>query len=187
MSDHPKTETIVFAGGCFWCMEAVFQLLKGVDAVVSGYAGGKMPSPTYEAVSGGATGHAEVVQVTFDPSIIQLENLLAVFFTTHDPTQLNRQGNDVGEQYRSAIYFTKPEQKMEIEKFITALVADKTFSKPIVTEIQPLDTFYPAEKHHQNYYRSNQDQPYCQAVINPKISKLRQKFTPFFKPEMIEK
>ena len=174
-------QSIVFGGGCFWCLEAVFQMLRGVEKVTSGYAGGEATNPTYEAVSGQITGHAEVVEVKYRPSEISLEVLLAVFFTTHDPTTLNRQGNDMGTQYRSAIYFITSEQKEMIEKFMAGLVTDKTFVKPIVTEVKPLEKFYPAENYHQNYYRNNQDQPYCQAVINPKISKLRQKFAEFLK------
>lgn len=171
-----KNEKIVFAGGCFWCMEAVFQMLKGVVSVTSGYAGGKRANPTYEEVSAELTGHAEVVEVIFDPAVIQLEDLLAVFFTTHDPTTMNQQGNDIGTQYRSAIYFLKPEQKRAAQKFIEKLKMDEVFSRPIVTELQPLEVFYPAEQYHQNYYNNNQDKPYCQAVISPKIAKLRQQY-----------
>lgn len=170
-------QTIIFGGGCFWCVEAVFQMLNGVISVTSGYAGGRRPHPSYEEVSAELTGHAEVVKVAFDPSIVTLNDLLTVFFTTHDPTTLNQQGADVGTQYRSAIYFTYPEQKTAIEAFIKQLVDDRIFAKPIVTELKNLDAFYQAEAYHQNYYQQNQDKPYCQAVINPKIAKLRQKYT----------
>lgn len=151
-------------------------MLRGVRTVTSGYAGGAMANPSYEQVSAEATGHAEVVRVEFDPAIVRLDDLLAVFFTTHDPTSRNQQGNDVGTQYRSAVYYTSAEQKPSIEKFIAGLVADQTFTQPIVTEIKPLDAFYPAEKYHQNYYRNNTDQPYCRAIISPKIAKMRQKY-----------
>ena len=177
----PRRESIVFAGGCFWCMEAVFQMLKGVISVTSGYAGGKRPNPTYEEVSAELTGHAEVVEVVFEPAIIQLEDLLAVFFTTHDPTTLNRQGNDVGTQYRSAVYYTTSDQRNATEHFIATLVKEAVFSHPIVTEIQPLEAFYPAEQYHQNYYRNNLDKPYCQAVISPKITKLRKQYAHLLK------
>lgn len=180
MTNQTK-QSIIFGGGCFWCMEGVFQVLRGIESVISGYAGGTKESPTYEEVSSERTGHAEVVKVEFDPTVITLEDLLAVFFTTHDPTTLNRQGNDIGTQYRSALYYTTPEQKSAIEKFIQQLTEEKTFSKPIVTEVKPAGTFYPAEQYHQNYYRNNPDNPYCQAVIDPKISKLRQKFAHLYK------
>lgn len=169
-------QTIIFGGGCFWCMEAVFQMLKGVKSVTSGYAGGRIANPTYQEVNADLTGHAEVIKIEFDPGVVVLEELLAVFFTSHDPTTLNRQGNDVGAQYRSVIYYNSPEQKSVVDNFMNKLTADQVFSKPIITEVQPLEVFYKAEEYHQNYYRQNQDQPYCQAVINPKIAKLRQKF-----------
>jgi peptide-methionine (S)-S-oxide reductase len=178
-----NTETIVFGGGCFWCVEAIFQMLKGVESVTSGYAGGDMPNPSYEQVSRQRTGHAEVVRVVFDPSVVTLETLLAVFFTSHDPTTVNRQGGDVGEQYRSAVYYTDEAQKLVIESFIKKLTDDKTFSKPIVTEVKPLGAFYEAEGYHQNYYENNQDAPYCQAVIDPKIVKLRKTFAHLLKAE----
>lgn len=173
---NSNSQTIIFAGGCFWCMEAVFQMLRGVESVTSGYAGGSKDKPTYHEVSSESTGHAEVIEIKFDPSVVTLDDLLSVFFTTHDPTTLNRQGGDVGTQYRSAIYSTSDEQKIAIEKFIQKLIDEKTFTKPIMTEIKPLDIFYPAEAYHQNYYRDNADQPYCQVVIDPKIAKLRQKY-----------
>ncbi len=178
-----KIEKIVLGGGCFWCMEAVFQMLCGVESVTSGYTGGHRPDPSYDSVCSGVTGHAEVIQVEFDPKVITMDDILSVFFSTHDPTSLNRQGNDAGTQYRSAIFYTMPEQKAAIEAFTTKLVADKTFSKPIVTEVQPLEVFYPAEDYHQNYYRNNQAlNPYCQFVIDPKIAKLRKSYARLLKP-----
>ncbi len=175
------TQSIIFGGGCFWCMEAVFQMLKGVVSVTSGYAGGRRPNPTYEEVSAELTGHAEVVKVDFNPTIITLNDLLTVFFTSHDPTTLNQQGADVGTQYRSAIYFDSVKQKSAIESFIQQLTDDRVFSKPIVTEMKEAGAFYQAEEYHQNYYQQNKDKPYCQAVINPKIAKLRQKYTHLLK------
>lgn len=179
----PLIETIIFGGGCFWCLEAIFQMLRGVESVSSGYTGGTHATASYEEVSSGATGHAESIEVKYDPTVIKLEDLLAVFFTSHDPTSLNRQGNDVGSQYRSAIFFTTPEQKEIIDNFIVELTTSQTFIKPIVTEVSKLETFFPAEEYHQNYYRDNADQPYCQAVINPKIAKLREKYARFLKDE----
>jgi peptide-methionine (S)-S-oxide reductase len=169
-------ETIVFGGGCFWCMEAAFQMLRGVQSVDSGYTGGKTVNPTYEEVSTGKTGHAEVVRVIFDSEVIKLNDLLGVFFTTHDPTSLNRQGNDIGEQYRSAIFYSNKGQKQAVQNFIKKLTEDNTFLKPIITEVLPMKDFYPAEDYHKNYYKNNPDQAYCQVVINPKITKLRQKY-----------
>ncbi len=177
-----NSQTIVFGGGCFWCMEAVFQMLRGVLSVSSGYAGGHKDKPTYHEVSSERTGHAEVVAINFDPTIVTLDDLFAVFFTTHDPTTLNQQGADRGTQYRSAIFYTTDEQKLVSDRFIQKLIVEKTFSKPIVTEITPLETFYPAEGYHQNYYRNNMDQPYCQVVIDPKIGKLRQKYAHLITP-----
>ncbi len=161
-------------GGCFWCLEAVFERIRGVERVVSGYAGGARPHPTYEQVCSGATGHAEVVQVSFDPDQVTYRQLLEVFFAIHDPTTLNRQGGDVGTQYRSVIFTHDDEQAQEARTVITEL-AD-TWDDPVVTEIRPLDTFYPAEDYHQGYYRTNPSQSYCQYVISPKVAKLRQKF-----------
>jgi peptide-methionine (S)-S-oxide reductase len=162
------------AGGCFWCLEAVFQQLKGVSKVTSGYAGGKRPNPTYEQVCTGATGHAEVVQVEFDPGVISYRDLLDVFFTIHDPTTLNQQGADVGTQYRSAIFFDSPEQQREANDAIAE--AQKTWDDPIVTEIVPLTQFYPAEEYHKDYYLRNPNQGYCRVVIAPKVAKARQHF-----------
>lgn len=151
-------------------------MLKGVKTITSGYAGGTQANPSYEAVSAELTGHAEVVQITFDPSIITLADILAVFFTSHDPTSLNRQGNDVGTQYRSAIYYSSLEQKVTIEAYIRHLTDEAIYTKPIVTEIKELSNFYPAETYHQNYYRTNPDQPYCQIVINPKVTKIKKEY-----------
>lgn len=168
--------TIVFGGGCFWCTEAIFRRLKGVESVTVGCAGGERSNPNYHMVLSGDTGHAEVIKIEFDPSVIPLDTLFSVFFATHDPTTLNRQGNDVGTQYRSTILYTSEEQKTAAEAFIIQLEKDQTFSKPIVTEIKPLDTFYEAEWYHQEYYEKNSGEPYCQFVIDPKIAKLRQNF-----------
>lgn len=170
-------ETVVFAGGCFWCTEAVFNQLRGVQKVVSGYTGGQVINPTYEQVSSGNTGHAEAIKVEFDVAKISFQDLLEVFFATHDPTTLNRQGNDVGTQYRSAIFYSSQAQKEQAEVFITQLMAQKIFDQPIVTTLEPLGEFYPAEDYHQNYYKNNQSAPYCQVVISPKLTKLKQKFS----------
>lgn len=171
-----REEFATLAGGCFWCLEAVFADLRGVARVVSGYAGGDVPNPTYKAVCSGTTGHAEVVQVTYDPQVVSFEELLEVFFTIHDPTTLNRQGGDIGTQYRSAIFYHSPEQKEIAERMISEFDAQHIWDAPIVTEVVPLAVFYPAEDYHQEYYRNNQNQPYCRAVIAPKVSKFRQKY-----------
>jgi len=168
-----QREIATLAGGCFWCLEAAFSDLRGVEKVESGYSGGHVHRPTYEHVCTGETGHAEVVQITFDPAVISFADLLHVFFTIHDPTTLNRQGNDVGTQYRSAIYYRTPAQKAESERVIAQLAADKVYDDPIVTEVKPLDTFYPAEEYHRDYYRRNPNQGYCRAVIAPKVAKVR--------------
>jgi peptide-methionine (S)-S-oxide reductase len=168
-----RLETATVAGGCFWCVEAPLQELDGVESVVSGYAGGHVPNPTYEAVCSGTTGHAEAVQVKFDPRKISYRDLLEVFFTLHDPTTLNRQGADVGTQYRSAVFYASPEQKETAEQVIADLTAQAVFKDPIVTEVAPLTEFYTAEDYHQNYYRSHSFQPYCFMVIRPKVAKLR--------------
>ena len=170
------TETATLAGGCFWCLEAAFQQLKGVSGVTSGYAGGTVPNPTYEAVCSGRTGHAEVTQVEFDPTVISYRDLLDVFFTIHDPTTLNQQGGDVGTQYRSAIFYQSPEQERVAREVIAALEATHVWDDPIVTEIVPLTAFYPAEAYHRDYYNRNQNQPYCRAVIAPKVAKLRKHY-----------
>ncbi len=167
------TELATLAGGCFWCLEAAFEQLKGVSAVTSGYAGGAMAEPSYEAVCSGTTGHAEVVQVTFDPTVIGFRDLLDVFFTIHDPTTLNRQGNDVGTQYRSAIFTHSPEQAAVAREVIADLAARGAWDDPIVTEVVPLDHFWPAEPYHHDYFRRNPNQPYCMFVVAPKVAKLR--------------
>ncbi len=169
-------ERTTLAGGCFWCLEAVFLELKGVERVESGYAGGHLPDPTYEQVCTGATGHAEVVQVTFDSSVISFRELLRVFFTLHDPTTLNRQGADVGTQYRSAIFYHSPEQQAQAVEAIAEIAAAGVWPGRIVTDVAPLDVFYPAEEYHRDYYRRNPRQGYCQIVIAPKVAKLRQEF-----------
>ena len=172
----PQREQATLAGGCFWCLEAVFQQLRGVDQVQSGYAGGHAKRPTYEAVCSGTTGHAEVVQVTFDPAVITFRDLLDVFFTVHDPTTLNRQGPDTGTQYRSAVYYHSPEQKRDTEDAIRKLQQDAVFDDPIVTEVKPLDGFFPAEEYHRDYYNRNPNQGYCRAVVGPKVAKARKLF-----------
>lgn len=179
-SEKNKFEVAVFGGGCFWCLEAVFAKLKGVKSVISGFAGGTPPAgrkhPTYEEVCSGKTGHAEVTKVEYDPKIVTYGDLLSVFFAMHDPTTLDRQGADVGTQYRSIILYNTEEQKKEAEGFIEKLTSDKIFGKPIVTELKPLNIFYPAEKYHQGYFANNPAKPYCQINISPKIEKLREKF-----------
>ena len=172
-STHEQT---TLGGGCFWCVEAVFEQLRGVSAVESGYCGGGVTAPTYEQVCTGRTGHAEVVQVTFDPSVISFSDLLDVFFATHDPTTLNRQGADAGTQYRSAIFFHSVAQREAAERKIAELNDARLWSNPIVTQVVPSETFFPAETYHQGYYQANQRQSYCQAVISPKLAKLRSKF-----------
>jgi peptide-methionine (S)-S-oxide reductase len=170
------TEVATLAGGCFWCLEAVYDLLKGVESVESGYAAGSVVKPTYDQVCSGRTGHAEVVQIKFDPAIITFKDLLDVFFTIHDPTTLNRQGNDVGTQYRSAILYHTPEQKTIAEQAIAELTEAKTWGSRIVTEVVPLTTFYPAESYHQEYFENNRYQPYCMVVVAPKVAKARKYF-----------
>jgi len=177
-----ELKTAVFGGGCFWCMEAVFDRLKGVESVASGFSGGE-GEVTYEEMHARDTGHAEVVKVEYDPSIIDYDTLLSVFFGTHDPTTLNRQGHDVGEEYRSAIFYMDDDQKDTAEAFIQKLTNEGTFEKPIVTQVEPFQDFYPAGKEHQQYYEKNTSAPYCQIVINPKLAKLREKFAPLLKRE----
>ncbi len=169
-------EPATLGGGCFWCLEAAYQRLEGVKEIRSGYSGGTVDAPTYEAVCSGQTGHAEVVQVTFDPGTISFRVILEVFFAIHDPTTLNRQGGDVGTQYRSVIFHHSPEQEATARAVIAQLEGDGVFGAPIVTEVTPLDVFYPAEAEHQEYFRRNPQQPYCQVVIAPKVAKLRQLF-----------
>jgi len=171
-----KFETATFGGGCFWCTEAIFERVKGVQHVESGYSGGNVANPTYKMVTSGTTGHAEVIQITYDPEIVSYLELLEIFFKTHDPTTLNRQGADVGTQYRSVIYFHSVEQKETAEAMIAELNAANIWPNPIVTEVAPLDVFYPAEDYHQDYYKYNSQQPYCQVVISPKLAKLRRSF-----------
>jgi peptide-methionine (S)-S-oxide reductase len=171
-----KREHATLGGGCFWCLEAVFEQLEGVEQVVSGYAGGRIPNPTYQQVCTGATGHAEVVQITFDPEILSYREVLEIFFAFHDPTTLNRQDADQGTQYRSVIFWHTTEQELVAEEAIAQLTADAVWPSPIVTEIAPLEEFHPAERYHQGYYRQNAEQPYCQATITPKLAKLRKEF-----------
>jgi len=171
------SQTATLAGGCFWCLEAVFDNLQGVTDVVSGYAGGTTVNPTYRQVCAGTTGHAEVVQIQFDPDVISYKDLLEVFFSIHDPTTLNRQGADVGEQYRSAIFYHSPEQKQVAEQVIRELSEEKIWKDPIVTEVTSITTFYPAEDYHQEYFANNPEQGYCQMVISPKVAKFRKKFS----------
>ncbi len=168
------TEVATLGGGCFWCMEAVYQELKGVLKVESGYSGGRIANPSYREVCSGATGHAEVTQITFDPSVVSYQEILEVFFTVHDPTTLNRQGNDVGTQYRSVIFYHSPQQKTVAEAAKKA--AAELWDGPIVTEIEPFDAFYKAEEYHQNYYKDNPNQPYCVYVVGPKVKKFKEKF-----------
>jgi len=169
-------EVATLAGGCFWCLEAVYDELKGVEDVVSGYSGGKIPYPSYEMVCTGTTGHAEVVQLTFDPKIISFKEILEVFFTIHDPTTLNRQGPDVGTQYRSAIFYHTPGQRAIAEQVIADLGASNVWDAPIVTELKPFEKFYPAEDYHQEYFKRNPNQAYCRVVISPKVAKFRKRF-----------
>lgn len=175
------SQLATFGSGCFWCSEAVFLDLKGVVKVTSGYAGGSKPNPTYEEVCGGATGHAEVIQVTFDPSVISYEQLLEVFFLTHNPTTLNRQGNDAGTQYRSIIFYHDDTQRSTAERVKENITSEKVYDGKIVTTIEPFTNFYPAESYHQNYYANNPDQGYCQMVIDPKVAKFRKKFKALLK------
>jgi peptide-methionine (S)-S-oxide reductase len=170
------TETATLAGGCFWCLEAVYLNVRGVEKVESGYAGGRVANPSYELVCSGMTGHAEVVQVTFRPDQISFRELLEIFFTIHDPTTLNRQGADVGTQYRSGIYYHSPEQKADAEAMIKLLQDEKVFPGSIVTEVAPLTEFYPAEAYHRDYYARNPEQGYCRAVVGPKVSKMRKQW-----------
>jgi peptide-methionine (S)-S-oxide reductase len=175
MTTH-TTEIATLGGGCFWCIDTIFRELKGVEKVESGYAGGKTINPSYRDVCSGMTGHAEVVQVTFDPSVLSYRDLLGVFFTIHDPTTPNRQGADVGTQYRSVILYHSPEQRQTAEQVIEELSREKVWDDPIVTQVVPLTTYYPAEQYHQDYYRQNPDQGYCQIVIAPKVAKFRKAY-----------
>lgn len=176
-------EVATFAGGCFWCLEAVFQQLRGVDRLESGYTGGRVPDPSYQAVCTGLTGHAEAIRITFDPAVISYRELVELFFAFHDPTTLDRQGPDEGTQYRSAIYYHSPKQKAEAEHVIGELARENVFADPIVTELSAALEFYPAESYHQDYYRRNPDKAYCQAMITPKVSKLRRKYADKLRPQ----
>ncbi len=181
MVNAPMTSPVdkglaTLAGGCFWCLEAVYDQMKGVVSVESGYMGGQGEHPTYEAVCGGRTGHAEAVQITFDPKVTSYRELLEIFFVIHDPTQLNRQGNDVGTQYRSAIFYHSPEQKKTAEDVMATFTKEKVFDHPIVTQVVPADTFYLAEDYHQEYYARNPLQGYCTYVVGPKVAKFRKQF-----------
>lgn len=173
----------VFGGGCFWCTEAIFDELQGVVSVMPGYAGGNSKNPTYEQVCTGRTGHAEVIRIEFDPSQIAFNDLLTVFFATHDPTTLNRQGGDVGPQYRSVVFYADEEQKRQAESFIKQLNDSKSYDQPIVTTLEPLTEFYAAEDYHQKFYARNPYQPYCQLTIPPKLAKLHKRFTTLLKPK----
>ena len=176
MAMNPKTEKATLGGGCFWCTEAVFLGLKGVESVTPGYSGGHIKNPAYREVTTGRTGHAEVIQITFDPSVVSFAEILEVFFMTHDPTTLNRQGADIGTQYRSAIFFHTPEQKNIAEEVIVKLEKEKVYKDPIVTEVTAFSNFYEAEDYHKNYFARNPDQPYCQFVVAPKVEKFRKIF-----------
>ena len=176
MSDDDAVAAGTFAGGCFWCVEAAFEELAGVESTTSGYAGGHVDDPSYEAVCSGTTGHAEVVQVEYDPDRVGFEDLLAVFFAVHDPTTLNRQGPDVGSQYRSAVFYHDEAQREAVEAFIEELEAEGVYDDPIVTEVEPLETFWRAEEYHQDYFEKNPNQPYCAVNIPPKLEKVRERF-----------
>jgi peptide-methionine (S)-S-oxide reductase len=175
------TEIATLGGGCFWCVEAVYLETAGIVRAVSGYMGGAKPNPTYEEVCTGRSGHVEIVQLTFDPAVITFRDILGIFFATHDPTTLNRQGNDSGTQYRSVVFYHSPEQEGVALSVIAALTAERTFDDPIVTAVEPVTAFYPAEGYHQNYFVNNPHQPYCAYVVAPKVSKFRQKFASFRK------
>ncbi|WP_374663644.1 peptide-methionine (S)-S-oxide reductase MsrA [Ramlibacter sp.] len=177
-----EEQTIVLGGGCFWCTEAVFKEVRGITDVESGYCNGQVERPSYEAVCTGQTGHAEVVRLRFDPAQISLRQILEIFFVVHDPTQLNRQGNDVGTQYRSGIYFTTPAQEAEARAFLAELAAQKTFPRPVVTELQPLSNYWPAEDYHQDFFEKNPYQGYCMAVAAPKVAKFRKTFAELQRP-----
>ncbi len=174
--ESTELKTATFAAGCFWCTEAVFLNVKGITKVVSGYSGGKVKNPTYREVCSGLTGHAEATQITFDPKVVSYEDLLEVFWNTHDPTTLNRQGADEGTQYRSAVFYSNEEQKKTAEQYKKQLESSHVYANPIVTEISPLINFYPAEDYHQNYFALNPNQGYCQYVIRPKVEKFKKQF-----------
>jgi len=178
-------ETATFGGGCFWCTESIFQRLNGVTKVESGYMGGTLENPTYKQVCEGTTGHAEIIQVDFDPSVISFEELLLVFFKTHDPTTLNRQGNDIGTQYRSVVFYHTVDQKDKANEMIDQLTKELVFDRPIVTEVTPVSDFYKAEDYHQNYFNLNSGQSYCAFVIQPKLEKFIKQFRDKLKPELL--
>lgn len=182
-AEESKTEIATFAGGCFWCTEAVFVRLKGVKSVSSGYTGGFVPDPTYQQVCTGGTGHAEGIRIEYDPAVVTYNQLLDVFFHTHDPTTLNRQGADVGTQYRSAVFFHNDTQRAAAKKLIDELNASGEFERKIVTTLEPLKKWYPAEDYHQNYFRLNPRQPYCQAVVGPKVEKFQKRYKAMLKKE----
>lgn len=181
MNSESVLEQATLGGGCFWCLEAVYENVRGVQKVVSGYAGGHRPNPTYEQVCTGMTGHAEVVQVTYDPTVVSYRELLEIFFEIHDPTTLNRQGADVGSQYRSVIFYHHEAQRLTAETMIAELEAAGRWSTPIVTQVAPFEVFYPAEAYHQQYFRKNPAQPYCRAVVAPKVTKLQAHFPAFLR------
>lgn len=178
----PQTETAILGGGCFWCVEAAIKQLQGVESLRSGYMGGHVANPSYQQVCGGNTGHVEVAEITFDPQVLSYSDLLHVFFTLHDPTTLNRQGNDVGEQYRSVIFYQDDEQEKTAKDVIAELTRNKTFERPIVTAVEPASVFYVAENYHQDYFANNPNQPYCMFVVSPKVQKVREKFASRLKP-----
>lgn len=182
MGTDTGREVATLGGGCFWCIEAAFEALQGVERVESGYSGGHVENPTYEAVCSGSTGHAEVVRVTFDPAVLSYREVLEVFFSMHDPTTLNRQGADVGTQYRSVVYHHSPEQRETAEQLVRELEQEGVWDAPIVTELAPAEVFYPAEAYHREYYRRNPGQPYCQVVIAPKLAKFRARYAARLKP-----
>ena len=179
-----KIELSTLGGGCFWCTEAVFKLIRGVETVESGYSGGWLENPTYEQVSTGTTGNAEVVQISFSPEVISFRKILEIFFASHDPTTLNRQGNDVGPQYRSVIFYHNDQQKAEAKQVMKELTEAKTWKEPIVTKIEPFKSFYRAEEYHQNYFKQHPEKTYCQLVIAPKIEKLQKYYFPKLKPQI---
>jgi len=183
MNEPTNREVATLGGGCFWCLEAAFDQVRGVEEVVSGYSGGFVVNPTYRQVCDGKTGHAEVTQLTFDPAVITFREILEIFFALHDPTTLNRQGGDVGPQYRSAIFYHSPEQKATAQAVIAELTAAEVFDRPIVTELTGVTRFYPAEDYHREYFSNNPNQPYCQAVVSPKVAKMRRKFAEKLKRE----
>ncbi|NND64001.1 MAG: peptide-methionine (S)-S-oxide reductase MsrA [Flavobacteriaceae bacterium] len=180
-----KVEQIVLAGGCFWCTEAVFQQIEGVEEVISGYTGGHIKNPAYREVCSGRTGHAEGILISYISEVVDIKTLLEVFFATHDPTTLNRQGNDVGTQYRSEIFYTSEAQKIASESFINELEEHKVFKDPIVTKVSPLDIFYKAEADHQNYYNENKNQPYCSFIITPKVDKIKKYYADKLKKQLL--